>query len=831
LILKDSSAVSSKENKNISPDAVDQIIDYSCNDSILFSLSDEKMFLYGAGNLTAKGMNLKSAYVEISTGESYLFAETVKDSSSNIKPVIQMDKDIYTVKSIKYNFKSKRALIIDTKTEQEQGFHLHAERGKLQTNEELHICNGKFTTCDLEHPHFYIKLTKAKKIPDKHVISGPMYFVIADIPLYIIGLPFGLLPKQQKNSSGILMPEYGEDVTKGFYLRNGGYFWAINDKMNASLTGEVYSKGSWGLTLNSTFKQMYKYSGGLNLMYSKHRTGEKELPDAVSINTFWIRGTYTQDPKANPNSNFSVSLDLGSSQHTALNAKNIEENANSQTSSNISYMWAKPGSIFNFSTKLGYTQNVKTHMVNLNLPTFSLNVKKQFPFKNLGSGSSKWYQKIGYSINLNAKNSVNTTDSILFTEQTINNMQNGLQYSVPIGTSFNIIEFITVAPNINFTGRVYAEYLVQRNILEIKNNEVFESVTNDTINKINFPFNFNISFPFSTKLYGMFKFKKGKVEAIRHVMSPSISFNYNPDFSKNFWGFYDNLLLPDGEIKTYSHTGGFIYGTPPTGRSGAIGLSIGNNIEMKMRNKTDSVKESKKISILDNFNFSTAYNLAVEEFNLSPVRISGNTKLFGNFSARFEAVFDPYTVDEEGKSVNKFELSENKRIARFETARFSVSGTLKPGTDENSANNNASVNQTFYYYPYPEIPYTDMKIPWNLSLNYDFVLNKTSFDVASQSFVPTTTQTISLNGGLSLTENWKISANTRYDFSAQKFISANLSVYRDLHCWEMSFNVIPFGTWKSYTFRINIKSSVLKDLKYEKRKEVNRSSLYGNSGF
>ncbi|MCF6366325.1 MAG: hypothetical protein L3J35_08995 [Bacteroidales bacterium] len=821
-ITADSISVDSVKTKTISSDAIDQVIDYTSADSILFDLAAEKMYLYGIGDLSATDMNLKSAYVEISTDESYLYAKMVEDSSGTTKPILTQDKESFTVKSIKYNFKSKRALVIDTKMDQEQGFHLHADRGKMQSNKEFHIKNGKFTTCDLDHPHYYIRLSKAKKIPDKHVISGPMNFVIADIPLPI-GLPFGLLPNQKQNSSGLIIPEYGEDVARGFYLRNGGYFMAINEKVNASLTGEVYSKGSWGLTLNSDFKVLYKFSGKLNFVYSKHRTGEKELPNSVVRNTFWVKSSYRQDTKANPNSTFSTNLDFGMSGHNDLNAKNISENANTQKSSNISYMWSKPGSVFNFSAKLGFSQNTKTQMTNLNLPTFSFNVKKQFPFKNLGTGSSKWYQKIGYSLNINAKNTVNTVDTLLFTRQTLNRMQNGLQYSVPVSTSFSLFEFINVAPSISYTGRLYAKYLNERNVFVVNNNEIIQEATQDTINKISHPFNFSISVPFSTKLYGTLNINKGRVQAIRHVMSPAISFNYNPDFSREFWGFYGYNSL-DSISPYYSHTAGFIYGTPPTGRRGAIGLSIGNNFEMKLKNKNDTIEEATKIKLLDNLSVNTSYNLAVDSLNMAPIRIAGNTKLFGNFSARFAASFEPYAVDSVGKKINVFELVENKRIARFQNASFSVSGSLRTNKKKNkSASKTSGFLGNSFYYLNPDIPYTDFNIPWNLSINYDFVFNKTVFDAATQSFIPKTTQTASLNGSFSLTNNWKITASSRYDFSAKKFISANLSVYRDLHCWEMSFNVIPFGSWKSYTFRINIKSSVLKDLKYEKRKEVIRN--------
>jgi len=826
-----SDSTSSKlKNNNISPDALTEVVDYSSSDSLMFSMSEKKMYLYGIGELSSEDMKLKSSYVEISTSESFLFSKTVKDSLKTSKPVLTQGEETFSVNSIKYNFKSKKALIYDAKMKQDQGFNLHATIGKRQTNGELHIKNGKFTTCDLDHPNFYIRLTKAKKIPDKHVISGPMYFVIADIPLYPIGLPFGLLPNPKSNSSGVIIPEYGEDNNRGFYLRNGGYYQVFNDKLNATLTGEIYSKGSWGLTLNTEFKERYKYVGRLNLMYSKHKTGESILPNSVGINTYWIKGTYREDAKRHPNSNFSVSLDFGMSKHTSLNARNINQNANNQKSSNVSYTWSKPGSIFNFSAQMGINQNTKTHLFNLNAPTLAFNIKKQFPFKKMGKGSSKWYQKIGYSVNINAKNSVTTVDSLFLRKQTLYEMKNGLRYSIPINTSFKLFEFINVSPSINYTGRIYAKYLQEKNIYYVNNDVLVQGVVNDTTNVITHPFDFSFSIPFSTKLYGIFNINKGRVKALRHVMSPSISYNYRPDFSTDFWGFY-GYNDTDTISPYYSHTQGFIYGTPPTGKSGAIGFSLGNNFELKLKNKNDTIDEPYKIKLLDNLSFNTSYNLAVDSLNLSLLRVSGSTRLFDNFSVRFGANFDPYSVDSLGRRINTFEWTQNKRIARFKNANLSFSGSLKPNNkSRGKGGNNKRTSEVisddiFYYYLNQDIPYADFSVPWNISVTYNFVINN-NFDRSTKTFIPKTTQTASVNGSLSLTENWSITASSRYDIEANKFISANLSVYRDLHCWEMSFNVIPFGTWKSYTFRINIKSSVLKDLKYEKRKEVNRDSLY-----
>ena len=806
------------KNEAISPDAVDQLIDYSSNDSILFSFTDEKMFLYGRGDISAKDMDLKSSYVEIGTKNSYLYSKTVTDSSgiNMVKPVLKQDDESFTVSSIKYNFRTKKALVKDVKTEMEQGY-LHSDIAKMQTNKEFHIKDGKFTTCDLDHPHFYIKLTKAKKIPDKHVISGPMYFVIADIPLYIIGLPFGILPNQKHNSSGLIIPEYGEEQQRGFFLRNGGYFWAVNDHINAAVLGDIYSKGSWGVTLRSNFKKIYKYSGSLEIKYNLIRTGEKILIDSKETNSYSIIGNFNQDPKANPNGSFTATVNYG--QNFQLDARNINDLTDVTKSSNLFYRWSKPGSIFNFNAGFRGTQNTKTHSFNLILPTFSFNIKRQFPLKHVGTGTNKWYQKIAYTLNIDAQNTLTTPDTAIFDRNNLYNMKNGLKYSLPISTSFTLLNYINVSPSLSFTGRLYANYIRHNNILLTESNQVVESVKNDTVYKLTLPFDFNFSFPLSTKIYGIFNINKGHVQAIRHVMSPSLSFNYRPDFSRDLWGYYG---YNSKDSSYYSYYSGNIYGGPPSGKSGAISFSLGNNFEMKLKNENDTVSESKNIKLIDNLNMGFSYNLAADSLNLSNLSIRGNTRLLKNFALSFSADFDPYIRDSVGTKINTFEWTENHRIARFNTSRISLSGSLKPTKSKSETEN---VNSDFYYYQHPEIPYADFDIPWNLSAGYNFnIVNK--FDKTSQIYVKDLTQTVNLSGNFSLTKNWKITAKTNYDIEAHKFSYAQFTVYRDLHCWEMSFNVIPFGTLKSYSFRINIKSNVFKGVEYNKRKEWDKSKLY-----
>ncbi len=808
------------KNNNISPDAVDRTIDYSCNDSILFSFSEEKMYLYGKGDISSEDMDLKSSYVEISTKESYLFSKTVSDSSGEkeSKPVLTQDNENFTVSSIKYNFRTKKALVKDVKMKAEQGF-LHSDVAKMQADKEFHIKDGKFTTCDLDHPHFYIKLTKAKKIPDKHIISGPMYFVIADIPLYIIGLPFGILPNQKKNASGLIIPQYGEEQQRGFFLREGGYFWAINDYVNLAVLGDIYSRGSWGVTLKSNFKKLYRYSGGIEMKFSKIQTGEKILLDSKTSNSFSVVGTYSQDAKANPNGTFTATLNFG--QNFELDAKNLNDLTDNQKSSNISYRWSKPGSIFNFSANLRGTQNSKTNALSLILPDLSFNIKRQTPFKNLGTGTNRWYQKIGYTLNIKAKNSLNTTDTAAFTKDVLYQMKNGLQYNLPVSTSFTLFNYINVSPSLNINGRMYSSYIRQNDILLVEGNEIISSVKKDTVYKVTFPFDFQFSIPFSTKIYGIFNINKGRVQAIRHVMSPTLSFSYRPDFSSDFWGYYG---YNDRDSTYYSYYTGYIFGGPPAGKSGSVNFSLGNNFEMKLKNKNDTVAESKKIKLIDNLILSTSYNLASDSLNFSNLTVRGNTRLFKNFSLTFGADFDPYIKDTLGRKINTFEWNENKRLVRFNTGRVGLTGSLKPTETKTK---DEQIHTDFYYYQHPEIPYADFNIPWNLSLTYNLnVINK--FDTPSQSYIRNTTQTLALNGSFSLTPNWNITAKTNYDIAARKFSYAQFTVYRDLHCWEMSFNVIPFGTLKSYTFRINIKSSVFKGVEYNKRKEWDKTKLFGN---
>lgn len=804
------------KNSIVSKDAIYQEIDYSCADSMMLSITDRQVFLYGSGNIVTEEISLTSEFIKIDTKINTLFAVGRKDSTGKIigKPEFTEKNDKFKAENLTYNLKSKRGMVKGVITEYNEGF-LHGEKTKMHSNNEIHISSGKYTTCDKEEPHFYIELTKAKVIPNEKVISGPMYFVIADIPLKFIGLPFGFIPNQTKNTSGILIPKYGEEERRGFFLREMGYFFAINDNLNSAITFDVYTQGGWGTNLRSSFKKRYKYDGKLDIKYNINKSGVEGTSDYEELKTFSVRGTYTQDSKANPNSNFSANLNFSSSENDSYNATNINQYTNTTKSSSISYRRNRPGSIFNSSASINATQNTSTKMVNLTLPTLSLNMKRLFPFKQKsGSGKTKWYEKIGIGFSSSLKNSVNIRDSLLFTEQALYEMKNGLKYNIPISTSFKILKFINVSPSFTYNGRVYLNS-VEKKVMLMPNdtNGLSETVLTDTLQGIKHPFDFGFSVPFSTKLFGTFNFKKGKIKAFRHVLSPSVSFNYRPDFSEDFWGYYDDYNYNE-ENYLYSYFDNGTFGKPPSGRSGSIGFNVGNNFEMKVKSKNDTVQELKKIKIFDNIGISTSYNLAVDSLNWSNISLSGNTSLFKNFSLSLGASFDPYTKDSTGRKINTFEWNENKRIARLNNARMSINGSISSKDFEN--NDEKKIPAT-YYYENPDIIYVDFNIPWSINISYNFNL-RNSFDSETQSYDTDITQTITLNGNFSLTKNWLITARADYDFTAKKLTHSRISIHRSLHCWEAGLTVVPFGTLKSYSFRINIKSSIFQGLEYKKAK-------------
>jgi len=820
-------------------DAITEIINYSGIDSMMFSMNDQMIYLYGTAYLETAGTELTAGRIEINMKASELSANGYEDSTGTIleKPVFKDGDQTFTCLSMKYNFKTKRGIIRDVKTEQADGF-LHGTVTKIQPNKEVHILHGKYTTCNEDHPHFYIELTKAKVIPDKKIVAGPLYFVILDVPLYVIGLPFGFFPTKQKKANGIIMPTYKNEYNnRGFGISHGGYYFAMNDYYDLTVLGDIFSSGSWGTSVASTFKKRYKYSGTAFVEYSNTSLEERriinsdQVPDSLKTpnrQSLRVTMSYTQDPKRNPTSNFgfNVNLDLGG--FSKINAESINEYVNTTTSSSVSYQKSFPETPFNFSVSANGVQNLNDKTINLKLPTASLNMRS-IPLIKRKVKTGKWYEDFAISFTSNFDNTINTRDSLIVADpnQVLRDMQYGFRYSAPLSTAFNILKFVTCNPSLNYTGRMYPNYISQNYIIDSLGQR---KLIIDTIPGVKHNLDFSLNVPFSTTIYGLVEVKKLKFKplknlldnlgliAFRHVATPSITYGYKPDFSTDFWKYYSRPIdsIPY-QSTAYNIFSNGIFGAPSIGEQQSIMLSLGNSFQMKVKNKKDTVTNEKKIKILDRLYLSSSYNFAADSLQLSPLSISGGTTIFNSTSVNFGGTLDPYAIDPiTGIRINDYEIIKNHNLGRFTNGNISLSTSF----DQNTISNFLKYKKEDFY----DQGYNYYNVPWSVSGNYIFQYNKI-FNPTTQKNQVTITQNATFSLQLTPTPKWKISVSSGYDINAQKITSTNIAMTRDLHCWNMSFSCVPFGKLKSYDFHLAINSALFKGIEYK------RGESWQNSGF
>lgn len=837
------------DSLKISPENESDIkspISYSAKDSMMFSVKTKMIYAYGESKLSMDEMQLDAGFIKMNMDSDYLYAEAMISANGKIEgyPVFKQGDEEYKIKTIKYNFKSKKGLVTDVVSEQGGGY-LHAQTTKMQPNKEIHIANGKFTTCNADHPHFYMELTKAKVIPDKAIVSGPFYFVVSDIPLPI-GLPFGYFPNQKNRTSGIILPTFTEEKRRGFGLERGGFYWAASDYADLTIISEIWSSGSWGVDLSSNYKKRYKYSGNFNLSYKEVIESEPDLDDYSKKSSFWVKLNYARDSKANPTTSFNTSINFGSSKFRQYESSNPNDFANNNTSSSIAYTKSWPGTPFNFSANMSATQNLTTHAVSLDMPTIAFNMNKQFPFKRkMSSGQKRWYEQISVGFSSNLKNSLSIGDSLLFTETALKKMSNGMQYKVPVSTSLKVLKYLNFSPGFNYSGRIYTNYLEQRyHDFEILNGDTIADAGYyaDTISGLGHVYDFSFSAPLSTKLYGLVQFKKGKIAAFRHVMSPSVSFSYRPDFGDPKWGFYKTDLTDTTGMDLFSTYRNGIYGTAPMGKSGSIGFSLDNNFEMKVHSK-DTTEKFRKIVLLQSLRFGTSYNLAADSMNWSDISIGASTKLFKQVNVTYSGNIDLYTVDANGREQNKTYIKEHGVLGNLSRSTVSLSGSINSDTFKNKKEESKKGDNKDEVEDIPdEFEKSEAKgpksgtnkkpndedlkeksteeysfsMPWNLTINYNYSFNHSRFNTKTQKFDATNTQTVNLSAGLSLTSKWKVSGSLNYDLEAKELVHTSWNIHRDLHCWEMSFTFVPFGTYQSYSFRINVRSSLFQGLEYKK---------------
>ncbi|SFD91819.1 putative LPS assembly protein LptD [Thermophagus xiamenensis] len=836
---------------------IESEVKYSASDSITFL--GRKVFLFGDAQVSYQDVLLTAYKIELDLDSSLAYATGRIDSTGNEVglPVFKDPSGEYTMRSIRYNFETEKAIIEHVVTEQGEGYVVSQKAKKTEENVYC-LRNGKYTTCNNhDHPHFYLNLTKAKVIPGKKIITGPAYLVVEDV-IMPIAIPFGFVPSTSTYSSGFILPSYGEESSRGFFLRDGGYYWAANDYFDLSLTGDIYSNLSWGARVASRYKVRYKFSGSFNFQYITNITSEKDLPDYSKSKDMSISWSHSQDSKANPYSRFSASVNFSTSSFDRNNVGSIIDPVQLATNtkrSSISYSRQWPDSPFNLSVNLQHSQNSRDTTIDLTMPNLTLTMNRIYPFKrkNKVGSDERWYEKVSLSYTGNASNTISTHESELFESSLAQDWKNGIQHSIPVSMNFKLFRYFTLSPSFSYKERWYF-----KSIRKSYDEESQSIVNTDTIEGFNRVYDYSFSIGTQTKIYTFYRPSRklfgDAIQAIRHMMTPSVSMSYRPDFSDPKYGYYEWFEYYDAindTIKNYEYSiyEGALYGSPGKGESASMSLGLNNNLEMKVKSKKDSTGY-KKISILESLNFSTSYNFLADSMNLQKISMSGRTKIFGT-SVNFNAIFDPYSIqlNQNGSPtrVDRYIWKDKKKIARLESASLSFglnfgSKTFqkkdKSQSDPDQNNQfpndgpppgNDNINQ-----PPPvdaetiKREYAQFSMPWNISLNYNMRVTQDGFNEEKMDYDKKITADVSISGNIELTKKWGINFSTGYSFDDKELSHTNIRISRDLHCWNMSFNLVPIGTYKSYFFSIAVNSSMLRDLKYEKRSHARDNASFSS---
>lgn len=812
--------------KNKKKAVLDARIDYSAEDSLTFFLDNKDVFLYNKAKIDYDKMKLESGFMTVNFDTKTLFAEGVKDSTDTIvqSPIFKEGNAEYKSKELKYNFDTKQGLISNVFTKESDGY-LHGEKVKKKDDRTMYISSGMFTTCDNEdHPHFGISFSKAKAITDDKIVTGPAWFSLMEIPLPV-GIPFAYFPFTDGKKSGFLMPSYGNAANRGYYLRNIGWYFAINDYIDLALRGDIYTNLSYALNISSSYVKRYKYRGSIEFRYEDNHTGLKNTPSYSSSSDFKFRWTHSQEAKSHPYRTFSANVNLVSSKFNQYTT-NVSDYFNNTTTSSIAFS-TRFGSAWSFTANLGESYNINSGAISLDLPSMTLSSIQFYPFrKKKSSGKRKWYEDISFSYRANLINTIDTYDSLLTSSDLIKNFRNGIMHSIPISSNVKILKHLNWTNSISYTERWYT------NSLSKTYNPETDLIDKDTIYGFIANRNANFTSSINTRLYGMFTFKKGFIKAVRHVINPSISFNYTPDFSEPSLGFYDFYTDKEGKRVYYSKTENGVFGSPPQGASGVISFSLGNNLEMKVPDKNDTVEGMRKIVLLEAFNISSGYDLARDSVNWQPLRLTARTTLFKKLLINFSAAYTPYVLNENGVLTNELLWDKEGRLFQKQNSQWTLnmSWNLNSKADHSQTTGDYHSPTEMQYSPFSnpnEIlsDHVDFSIPWNLTLGVNYS-RLSSYIVSIAGYQTNQSATLTARGDLNLTEKWKIGFSSGYDFINKDFTYTSIDFYRDLHCWEMRMNWIPFGPRQGWNFSISVKAPMLQDLKYEKRNDFRNRMEY-----
>ncbi len=788
---------------------------YDAEDSIRFDLTEQKVYLFGKANINYKKIELTAARIEFSMKNNTVYAYGVEDSSGEKigKPVFKEGEKSFDSERLRYNFRSKKGLIYEVHTQEGDG-DLYSEKVKKHPNDEIHVKKGKYTTCEVEDYH--IRFNKAVVIPKDKIVSGPANLVIAGIPTPVV-LPFGYYPNQDGEAAGVILPSYGESPGLGFYLLDGGYYWPVNQYMDTRFLVDIYSKGSWGLGNITRYDKRYKYQGNLNISYSNIKSSDPEFPDYSKTEEFFVKWDHQQDPKARPNSRFSANVNAGTSNNFRNNFNsNTDDYLSNSFQSNISWSRRWRNRPYNLNASLRHSQNSQNESFNITLPDIGFNVNRFYPFKGLRkkkAGGQKWYEKIGVTYSTNLKNNLQATseqmdlDSL---DKLVNNMRNGLRHNLSVNTSLKKWH-LNLQPYFNLTDRWYLESYEKRW------DEDRQKTMTDTIRGFNSAMDYNMGANLTTKLYGMYQFRENKVisnlKAVRHVITPSVGFGYRPAVGKRFESDIDN----DSILEEYSPYDGTIFGAPSSVESGNVNFNLINNLEAKVRDPSDtSASSSRKIKLLENFTMASSYDIFKDSLNWSPIRINARTSFLENkLNVRFTSTYDLYDRSSGGQRIDEFRWSRDRRLGHLTDAQLSLGGSFSSEKGVSIENKDIEEEELKKIRQNPQA-FVNFNVPWTLNVNYNLRLNKQFREGKDTTRI---TQSVDLRGDFKVTDNWKVGVQTGYDFVAKELSYTTIDIYRDLGCWEMSFNWIPFGKRRSYRFQINIKSPLLKDLKLKRRRE------------
>ena len=845
---------------------IDAPVEYTAEDSLIYDAKSKTTHLYGSATVKYENMDLKSEKIYMSMDSNLVHATgAIKDTTTKAlegTPVFKLGQDSYESDTMAFNFKTKKGLINNVYTQQEEGF-LRSERSKRDSSGVVYMEHGRYTTCDKKHPDFYIALSRGKIRPGKDVVFGPAHLVVADVPLPI-AVPYGFFPFTKSYSSGFIMPSYGDEMDRGFYLRDGGYYFAISDKIDLKLLGEIYTKGSWGVSLASNYNKRYRYSGSIFLSYQDSKTGDKGLPDFSRQQSYKIQWSHRQDPKANPFSSLSASVNFASSSYERNNLTSLyNPQALTQSTRTSSVSWSTTFSSIglSLSSSMNLSQNMLDSSIALTMPDLNISISRFYPFKRKHVvGNERWYEKIAVSYTGRFSNSIQTKEDRLFKSNLIKDWRNGFQHDIPINANFTLFDYFNVNPSFNFTDRMYSSKIHR------SWDAASQKVVNDTTYGFHNVYNWSLNLGVSTKIYGKFipnrKLFGDKVQAIRHVLTPSVSFSYAPDFGARRYGYYDYYQKTDADgnvsLVGYSPYENGMYSVPGRGRSGNISFDLGNNVEMKVKSDKDSTG-MKKVSIIDELGLSMSYNMAAKEKPLSDLNMRIRLKWWKNYTFNLNARFASYAyeLDEKGRPYegNHTEWGMG-RFGRFQGMSQNISYTLTPeklkklftgshdDEDEDEQNKNdtegrdtdiesniddnmiegqrgAKKKTKAGKAETDDDGYMAFKLPWSITFGYGITMSENKdinkFNYKTMRYPYKFTQTLNVSGNVRISDGWNISFSSGYDFENHAMSMTTASLQRDLHCFNMSCSVV-LAPYTSYNFTFRANAATLTDaLKYDKR--------------